>query len=196
MYSFSSYGLETAFAVVKELAAIAGISPLDKDTVADFFASPHDCPFTQTRDHHGNHPVVAASLSDFIKSVEQMISVDGIKWSGLEQQLLPATAESAISVLQGGHQERLHWSYATITSSDAPAQVNSRVQLAQLINLFFAPYFFVFSIRYWWVVLSVVKRQAISRSLTALPASPSSPPRCYQQCRNKAPPTLPSTWTH
>ena len=120
-----SYGLETTFTIVKEVAAIAGISPLDKDTMADFFSSPHDCPFTRTRDHHGNHPVVAASLSDFVKSMEQMISVGGVKWRGLEEQLLPTTAESAASVLQGGHQERRHWSYATITSSDAPAQVNS-----------------------------------------------------------------------
>ena len=125
MYSSSSYGLETAFAIVKEVAVIAGISPLDKDTMADFFSSPHDCPFMRTRDHHGNHPVAAASLSDFMKSVEQMISVGGVKWSGLEQQLPPTTAESAASVLPGGHQERRHWSYTTIASSDAPAQVNS-----------------------------------------------------------------------
>jgi hypothetical protein len=115
--------LETTFAIIKELVTIAKISPLDKDTMADFFSNPHNCPFTRTRDHHDNHPVVAASLSDFMKSVEQMISVGGVKWSGLEQQLLPATAESAVSVVQGGHQERLQWSYATLTSSDGQVTI-------------------------------------------------------------------------
>ena len=115
--------METTFAIVKELAGLAGIAPIDKDTTNEFFSSPHSCPFTQTWDHHSNHPLVAAHLSEFVKSVEQRISVGRVKWNGLEQQLLPATAESAVSVLQGGHQERVQWSYAVLSNWDAPAQV-------------------------------------------------------------------------
>ena len=49
--------------------------------------------------------------------------MDRVKWSCLERQLVPATAESAVSVLQGGHEEKMQWSYAVISSWDAPAQV-------------------------------------------------------------------------
>ena len=120
-----SYGLEISFTIIKELANITGISPLDKDVIAEFFSVPHNCPFTQTRDHHGNHhqgnhPMVADSLSNFVKAVEQR---SGIKWSDLERQLVPATAESAVSVFQGGHEERVQWSYALLSNWDAPAQV-------------------------------------------------------------------------
>ena len=119
---FFSYGLETTFTIIKELTKIAGISSLDKDATSEFFSIPHNCPFTWTRDHHSNLPMVAASLNDFVKSVEQRVSVGGVKWSSLEQQLHPASAESAISALQGGL-ERIQWSYAVLGSWDAPAQV-------------------------------------------------------------------------
>ena len=121
-YFFFSYGLENTFTIIKELTKIAGISPLDKDATSEFFSIPHNCPFTRTRDHHSNLPIVAASFSDFVKSVEQRVSVGGVKWSGLEQQLLLTTAESAVSALQGGL-ERIQWSYAVLSSWDTPAQV-------------------------------------------------------------------------
>ena len=109
--------------IIKELTKFAGVSLIDKDATNEFFSTPHSCPFTQTQDHHSNHPVVTASLSDFVKSVEQRISVGGVKWWGLEQQLPPATAESAVSVVQGGYDERIQWSYALLGNWDAPAQV-------------------------------------------------------------------------
>ena len=114
--------METSFIIVKELTKIAGFSPLDKDVTDEFFSSPHNCPFTLTRDRHGNHPMVATSLSDFMKSVERRVSVGGVKWSGLEGQHLP-TAESATSIFQGSHTEKVQWSYAVISEWDTPAQV-------------------------------------------------------------------------
>ena len=115
------YGMDTSFSVIRVLAKIAGLSPLDKEVTTEFFSSPHKCPFTLTQDCHGNHPVVATSLSDFVKSVERKVSVGGIKWSGSERQLLP-TADSATFTLQGGHTERVQWSYTVLRGSDTLSQ--------------------------------------------------------------------------
>lgn len=117
--------METTFTIVKELTKIAGFSPLEKDEMAEFFSSPHSCPFTVTKDRHGNHPALATSLNDFVKEVERRASsVDGVQWSGGEQQMLPNITDSAVSLLQGGHEEKVQWSYSVLSGWDLPAQVS------------------------------------------------------------------------
>lgn len=116
--------------MIKELAKVAGLCPLAKDKLSEFFSTPHSCSFAKTPDHHGNQPVVAESIAVFYKAVRERAVVPQ---GGSEKHLIGSESSNALLL---GQSEPVQWSYVTLTSSELPAQVYVRFYLFNLIKFY------------------------------------------------------------